>query len=153
MNMMTDSDRSTLRTSLFVRLRPIRRRMAEQLERDVHHVHTLLLEWPHFAAASSTGSRATPQPQSLQTAYSRIVDKAMARIEPVLSMLIAPDDPRAFVEAYRQRVGDQSLGNFQKLLDLKVRIHALASQSACDMLGMSVYVMRYRHARHHCAAV
>ena len=136
-----------------VRLRPIRRRMAEQLERDVHHVHTLLLEWPHFAAASSTGSRATPQPQSLQTAYSRIVDKAMARIEPVLSMLIAPDDPRAFVEAYRQRVGDQSLGNFQKLLDLKVRIHALASQSACDMLGMSVYVMRYRHARHHCAAV
>lgn len=93
-----------------VRLRPIRQCAAKQLEHDVEHVHTLLLEWPHFSSVAQ---------QSMQSAYTRIVDKAMQRIRPVLHMLTLEDEPRAFVDAYRTHVGDQNLGNFQKLLDLK----------------------------------
>ena len=55
-------------TQSIVRLRPIRPRMAEQLQRDIQHVHTLLIEWPSGAS---------------QAAYVRIVDKAMSRVQPV----------------------------------------------------------------------
>lgn len=92
-------------TQSIVRLRPIRPRMAEQLQRDVQHVHTLLIEWPSGAS---------------QAAYVRIVDKAMSRVQPVLAILaVPPTDAAAFVHAYRQHVGDQSLPNFQKILDLQ----------------------------------
>ena len=92
-------------TQSIVRLRPMRPRMAEQLQRDVQHVHTLLIEWPSGAS---------------QAAYVRIVDKAMSRVQPVLAILaVPPTDAAAFVHAYRQHVGDQSLPNFQKILDLQ----------------------------------
>ena len=102
-------------TQSIVRLRPIRPRMAEQLQRDVQHVHTLLIEWPSGAS---------------QAAYVRIVDKAMSRVQPVLAILAVPStDAPAFVNAYRQHVGDQSLPNFQKILDLhgvrRLEQHAL----------------------------
>ena len=102
-------------TQSIVRLRPIRPRMAEQLQRDVQHVHTLLIEWPSGAS---------------QAAYVRIVDKAMSRVQPVLAILAVPStDAPAFVDAYRQHVGDQSLPNFQKILDLhgvrRLEQHAL----------------------------
>ena len=102
-------------TQSIVRLRPIRPRMAEQLQRDVQHVHTLLIEWPSGAS---------------QAAYVRIVDKAMSRVQPVLAILAVPStDAAAFVNAYRQHVGDQSLPNFQKILDLhgvrRLEQHAL----------------------------
>ena len=103
-------------TQSIVRLRPIRPRMAEQLQRDVQHVHTLLIEWPSGAS---------------QAAYVRIVDKAMSRVQPVLAILAVPStDAPAFVDAYRQHVGDQSLPNFQKILDLhgvrRLEQHALS---------------------------
>ncbi|KAL4402931.1 Vacuolar protein sorting-associated protein 53 [Malassezia pachydermatis] len=111
-----------------VRLRPIRRIVAQQLQADVQHVRDLLLDLPHFDAPSVTGTwgsgsgAAAPTPtstaSSAQSAYRRHVDKALTRIAPWLPVLATPPEPRAWVDAYRQHVGDQSLTNFQKLLDL-----------------------------------
>lgn len=105
-------------TQSIVRLRPIRPRMAEQLQRDVRHVHTLLVEWPSGAS---------------QAAYVRIVEKAMSRVQPLLAVLaVSSTDASAFVQAYRQHVGDQSLHNFQKILDLlgvrRLEQHALVEE-------------------------
>ena len=57
------------------------------------------------------------------TAFERLVDRNMGRILPVLRILSeVPDDapaPARVVEAYLEAAGDQSLPNFQKVLDLR----------------------------------
>ena len=110
-------------TQSVLRLRPLRQRTAQQLQADTAHVRTLLLELPHFS--SSAGAWGSQAP-AMQSAYQRIVDKSLRRIEQLLQVLsVASDESpsvRALVESYREHVGDQSLSNFQKVLDLKVGV-------------------------------
>lgn len=103
-----------------VRLRPVRQRVAAQLRADVDALATLLRELPQFGTHVWSG---TPNLAAMHAAYDRIVDKQIARVAPVLAVLAAvPDDapqPDALVHTYRTHLHDQSLGNFQKVLDLK----------------------------------
>ena len=103
-----------------LRLRPLRPRTAQQLLADVRHVQQCLVELPHFGAAATWGS--TPS-ASAQASYQRHVERSMARISPVLEMLAGMGDeapsPGSTVELYLRHIGDQSMPNFQKILDLK----------------------------------
>ena len=113
-------DRAALLTSTRIvqnvlRLRPIRARPAAQLLADVSHVRGALLGLPRRDAAAGGDAAAT--------AFERLVDRNMGRILPVLRILSeVPDDapaPARVVEAYLEAAGDQSLPNFQKVLDLR----------------------------------
>lgn len=105
-------DRAALLTATRIvqsvlRLRPIRARPAAQLLADVAHVRHALLELPRREATST---------------WEPLVARAFGRIEPVLRILAEVADepaPAAVVDAYRDAAGDQSLANFQKVLDLR----------------------------------
>ncbi|PKI83582.1 Vps53p [Malassezia vespertilionis] len=108
-------------TQAVLRIRPIRQCTAEQLCVDLHHVKGLLLELPHFSATDFGGR--SQSNAAMQTHYERYVDKGIARIEPLLQVLASAKDESPSLEdvvnAYRSHIHDQSLPNFQKLLDLK----------------------------------
>ncbi|WFD22244.1 Vacuolar protein sorting-associated protein 53 [Malassezia equina] len=101
-----------------VRLRPVRARAAAQWLADVQHVRTMLHELPHFSAPGRTWD-AGGASQAMQASYARLVDRSIAKIEPILRVLAGPEEPTAMVAAYREHVQDQALPNFQKLLDLR----------------------------------
>ena len=101
-----------------VRLRPVRARAAAQWLADVQHVRTMLHELPHFSAPGRAWE-AGGAPQTMQASYVRLVDRAVAKLEPILRVLAGPEEPAAMVAAYREHVQDQALANFQKLLDLR----------------------------------
>ncbi|WFD32180.1 Vacuolar protein sorting-associated protein 53 [Malassezia sp. CBS 17886] len=104
-----------------LRLRPVRQRVAAQLLADLAQMRAILVDMPHFSALAHWNAPSSSA--SAQAAYERYVDKGTARIAPVLRVLAAASDEsssmRALVVAYREHIGDQSLGNFQKVLDLK----------------------------------
>lgn len=104
-----------------LRLRPMRQNVAAQLETDLGQIASLLRELPHFGAHGAWAG--VPNTASIQSAYERHIDKGAARIAPLLAVLAstpdeAPPIPR-LVQTYRTQVKDQSLANFQKVLDLK----------------------------------
>ncbi|WFC95630.1 Vacuolar protein sorting-associated protein 53 [Malassezia brasiliensis] len=103
-----------------VRLRPVHQRVAAQLRADADALATLLRELPQFGTHVWSG---TPNLAAMHAAYDRIVEKQLARVTPVLAVLAAvPDEappPDALVHTYRTHLHDQSLSNFQKVLDLK----------------------------------
>ena len=103
-----------------LRLRPVRQRVAAQLQTDAAYMATLLRELPHFGTHAWSGAQNVAP---MQTAYERLVDKTMARVAPALAVLasMADESPRIpeLVHTYRTHVHDQSLANFQKVLDLK----------------------------------
>lgn len=102
-----------------VRLRPVRARAAAQWLADVQHVRTILQELPHFDAPGRAWDSAGGASQTMQASYARLVDRSMAKIEPLLRVLAGPEEPSAMVAAYREHVQDQALPTFQKLLDLR----------------------------------
>lgn len=100
-----------------VRLRPVRARAAAQWLADVQHVRAMLQELPHFSAPGRAWEAGASQ--AMQASYARLVDRVIAKIEPILRVLAGPEEPAAMVETYREHVRDQALPNFQKLLDLR----------------------------------
>lgn len=104
-----------------LRMRPIRQAVAQQLQTDLAHVKTLLLELPHFGGHGAWSGVA--HLASVQAAYERHVDKAVRRVAPLLAVLAATADVspamQVLVRTYRAEIRDQSLTNFQKVLDLK----------------------------------
>lgn len=57
--------------------------------------------------------------------YTKIVVKGMTRAEMILKVVMAPNDPpKAFVEQYAKLLPDSDLAEFQKVLDIKVRLCA-----------------------------
>ncbi|WFD18657.1 Vacuolar protein sorting-associated protein 53 [Malassezia caprae] len=101
----------------FVRLRPVRARAAAQWLADVQHVRGMLQELPHFSAPGRAWEAGASQ--AMQASYARLVDRAVAKLEPILRVLAGPEEPAAMVTTYREHVQDQALPNFQKLLDLR----------------------------------
>ncbi|WFD44950.1 Vacuolar protein sorting-associated protein 53 [Malassezia psittaci] len=103
-----------------LRLRPLRQNIAKQLLSDVEHLRRLLQELPHFGTHIWAG---IPNAHTMQTSHERLVQKTFSRITPILAILAKlPDDTLEISEAvqmYRTEIQDQSLQNFQKILDLK----------------------------------
>ncbi|CAO1626375.1 unnamed protein product [Parajaminaea phylloscopi] len=103
-----------------VRIRPISRVMAEQLLVDLYELKSLLLELPQYTPSESSSA--------LGSSYVRHVERSVDRAESLLRAVMMPvgldaiADPRSresFVREYVQLVGDRSLSNFQKVLELK----------------------------------
>ncbi|WFD00890.1 Vacuolar protein sorting-associated protein 53 [Malassezia yamatoensis] len=103
-----------------LRLRPVRQNVAKQLLNDVQHLQELLQGLPHFGSQTWAG---VPNAHTMQTSHQRLVQKTFSRITPILAILASlPDDSLEISEAvtmYRAEIQDQSLQNFQKILDLK----------------------------------
>lgn len=100
-----------------LRLRPVRRLVAQQLRHDTAQLVQCLYDLPHWDAPAPGPHDDARAPS--HAAYRRLVDRAVGRVTPVLEVLAADDAPPALVDAYRTHVADQSLPNFQKILDLK----------------------------------
>ncbi|RCH77753.1 Vacuolar protein sorting-associated protein 53, partial [Rhizopus stolonifer] len=89
--------------------KPISEIGAEQLLLDTHSIKTFLLDIP-----SIEGNTVLPN------AYSRIVNKGIAKVEAILKTAMSPIEPaEGYVENYLLLIGDKHVGNFTRLLDLK----------------------------------
>lgn len=100
-----------------VRLRPINKAKAEQLLVDLYEIKSMLLELPQYTPSESSST--------LGSSYVRHVERSVGRAESLLraTMIeLASSDAagrEAFVREYVEKVGDRSLSNFQKILELK----------------------------------
>lgn len=96
-----------------VKLKPVTSVAAQQMMTDLTEIRMSLLELPRYSL-SEEGST------SAASSYNRYVSKGVGRIETLLKLIAAPDDPSdALVDLYLRLVGDRSFSNFQKILDLK----------------------------------
>lgn len=102
------------------RLKSITRVMAEQLIIDLYEIKTILAELPQYTPSESSSA--------LGSSYVRHVERNTQRVESLLRAVLAPLGPdagtvassrEAFIKEYIQLVGDRSLSNFQKVLELK----------------------------------
>lgn len=103
-----------------VRIRPITKMAAEQLLLDLYEVRTLLMELPQFSPSEASSV--------LGTSYSKFLEKAIARIEMLLRIVMTPTEGGGgqdggsndfFIQEYLKIIGDRSFSNFQKVLELK----------------------------------
>ncbi|KAG1108185.1 hypothetical protein G6F42_016081 [Rhizopus arrhizus] len=94
------------------RCKPISEIGAEQLLLDTHSIKTLFMDIPSMGISDG--------PASVPTSYSRIVNKGISKVEAILKTVMSPTEPlEAYVENYLLLVGDKSIVNFTKLLELK----------------------------------
>ncbi|KAL7331154.1 Vacuolar protein sorting-associated protein 53 [Mucor circinelloides] len=94
------------------RCKPISEIGAEQLLLDTHSIKTLFMDIPSMGISDG--------PVSVPTSYSRIVNKGISKVEAILKTVMSPTEPlEAYVENYLLLVGDKSIVNFTKLLELK----------------------------------
>lgn len=93
-------------TNALVRSRPLKEIGAEQLLIDLGVLKACLLRVPGEA-------NVTPN-------YTRAITKNTQRLEALLKVIVTPmDPPEGFILNYTLLIGDQSVTNFQKILDLK----------------------------------
>lgn len=71
-------------------------------------------------AALLSHSPSASSSTTAQTGYTKRVNQAMARLDPILKTLqVRTTPPEALVQAYLIHIGDRSDSNFRKILDLK----------------------------------
>lgn len=98
-------------------------RVAEQLLVDVFALKKMLLELPQYSPTELAGTAGI--------SYTRLVERSLGKLECLLGLLVLPITPpstdaaststpgEAFVREYARLIGDRSLSNFQKVLELK----------------------------------
>ncbi|KXN90783.1 hypothetical protein AN958_03437 [Leucoagaricus sp. SymC.cos] len=93
-------------TNALVRSRPLKEIGAEQLLIDLQAVKGYLTKMPGDGLVTNI--------------YSKALAKATSRLEALLKVIVTPVDPKEnFILNYTFLIGDASLINFQKILDLK----------------------------------
>ncbi|ODQ52399.1 hypothetical protein SAICODRAFT_19960 [Saitoella complicata NRRL Y-17804] len=94
-----------------VRCRPISEIGAEQLLLDTYAIKNCLLELPTLLSEEGTQTPAN---------YVKFVNKGIAKIETILKVILtSASTPDALAQNYFFLIGDKSIGNFAKILDLK----------------------------------
>lgn len=109
-----------------VKLKPIGPEVAKQLIVDIGEIRIYLLELPRYSL-SEEGST------SAAASYNKYVSRGIKRIETLLTAIMTvADPPEELIRAYIRLVGDRSFSNFQKILELKVRMSRSAGISRAD---------------------
>lgn len=111
-----------------VHARPVTPNRAVQLRRDALEIRTLLLELhPRDESARAT-----------LASYTRMLDRSWGRVDSLLRVLAVPQAQGAsgVVRAYAEAIGDRSMANFQKILELRGarRLEQNALNDAFDAL-------------------
>lgn len=84
----------------------------EQLLLDTHSLKTTLLDLP------SIGSQVV---RKAPTSYTKVVVKGMSKAEMIIKIVMAPVTPaQQFIEQYLKLLPESSLGEFYKVLDMKL---------------------------------
>lgn len=100
------------------RCKPISEVSAEQMLLDLYVVKNSFLVLPSLkgGVVPSESEEANKPSES----YARHVSRSLGRVETVLKMILTAADPaQGFVQNYFYLIGDKSIGNFVKILDLK----------------------------------
>ncbi|TEB37202.1 hypothetical protein FA13DRAFT_1682098 [Coprinellus micaceus] len=93
-------------TNSVVRSRPLKEIGAEQLLIDLQTIKAYLAKMPGDDTTTNT--------------YTRALNKTTSRLDALLKVIVTPEDPpEGFILNYTLVIGDASMGNFQKILDLK----------------------------------
>ncbi|KAI9492204.1 vacuolar protein sorting 53 [Zychaea mexicana] len=84
---------------------------AEQMLLDTHALKTLLLDIPLMGAEGAV---------TVPTLYGKFVSKGISKAETILKTVMTPTDPiEGYVENYLFLIGDSSMTNFSRVLELK----------------------------------
>ncbi|KDN51377.1 hypothetical protein K437DRAFT_254784 [Tilletiaria anomala UBC 951] len=95
-----------------VKLKPVSCNAARQLLVDIAEIKTMLLELPRYSPEALNGA--------IASSYVRYVEKAVSRIVLLLEVLETPESPaESLVNTYISQIGDRSMANFQKVLELR----------------------------------
>ncbi|KAI8441724.1 hypothetical protein MSG28_015253 [Choristoneura fumiferana] len=107
--------------------KPISTVGSEQLLLDTHMLKTALLELPSLGSEVKRPAPAT---------YTKVVIKLMTKAEMILKLVMAPLDgsAEAFVAQFVQLLGDCSLAEFHKVLDMKGAKLSKAQLGSLDAL-------------------
>lgn len=107
--------------------KPISTVGSEQLLLDTHMLKTALLELPSLGSEVRRPAPAT---------YTKVVIKLMTKAEMILKLVMAPLDgnAEAFVAQFVQLLGECSLAEFHKVLDMKGAKLSKAQLSSLDAL-------------------
>lgn len=95
-----------------VQARPITPARATQLRRDALEIRTLLRELPPREEDGRGAALAS---------YIRLLDRSWGRVNALLRVLAVPSGsgPDALVQTYSKAIGDRSMANFQKILEMR----------------------------------
>ncbi|KAI8148076.1 Vps53-like protein [Fennellomyces sp. T-0311] len=84
---------------------------AEQMLLDTHALKTLLMDIPLMGAEGTV---------TVPTSYGKLVSKGISKAETILKTVMTPTDPiDGYVENYIFLIGDSSMTNFSRILELK----------------------------------
>ncbi|KAG0200788.1 Vacuolar protein sorting-associated protein 53 [Mortierella sp. GBA30] len=93
------------------RCKPISEIGAEQMLLDTQAVKSLLIEIPNLGLESSA---------QVPTSFVKFVNRGLGKVETVLKTAMSPHEPLdMFIDHYFLLIGDRSLSNFQRILELK----------------------------------
>lgn len=96
-----------------IKCRPISEVASEQILLDLYVVKNTLLKLPSLANESEPNA-----PPS--SAYSRHVSNSIGRVETILKVILTQKSPpEGLVQNYFYLIGDKSVDNFKKIMDLK----------------------------------
>ncbi|KAI8370671.1 Vps53-like protein [Radiomyces spectabilis] len=94
-----------------LRCKPITEIGAEQMLLDTHAIKTLLTDIPLMGADQQT---------TVPASYGKLVSRGISKIETLLKTVMTPvDPPEGYVESYIFLIGDKSIANFTRVLELK----------------------------------
>lgn len=96
-----------------VRCRPISEVSSEQMLLDLYVLKSTFLKLPKLKEGADAN-------QSVSEKFGRHVSKSLARVETILKVILTQADPaEGLVQNYFFLIGDKSLDNFTKILELK----------------------------------
>nr|KAJ3412643.1 Vacuolar protein sorting-associated protein 53 [Polyrhizophydium stewartii] len=118
--------------------RPLSEVGAEQMLLDTHALKNILTEMSTLGA--------DPPAAAPPAAYVKILAKGITKIEQLLKVVLRPQDPPdIIVDTYNLLYADYSIGNFQKILELKA-LSAIVVARVADPPRMDRYKQGLRRS-------